>query len=108
MLASGNKLHRGALISPFCTCEVDNINGVLTPDLNSCLNSAMATCKAFKIVDWRCTAKAQGCFQKFQLIKNRGAFKLNEQTYCYIKIPFVMKTQSFALLLPCVRQATWK
>lgn len=62
MLASAHQPRRAGMISFFCLCEADSISGVPGPDLNRCLSSAVTTCKALKLGDWRCIAKAQECF----------------------------------------------
>lgn len=77
MLASANKLLRAGF---FCICEADSISGVPIPDLNSHVNSAMTTCKALRLGDWRGIAKGRGASWEFWELENRQAFKLNEQT----------------------------
>lgn len=56
-----NSLGAG-MISFFCICEADSINGVPSPDLTSRLDSAMTTCKALNLGDWTGMAKVRGCF----------------------------------------------
>lgn len=80
MLASANKLLRAGLISFFCICEAESIGWVPVPDLNSCLNPAMTTCKALRPGHWRGIEKGRGASWEFGEVENRWAFKLNEQT----------------------------
>lgn len=78
MLASATKLLRAGLISFFCICEAESINGVPIPNLNSCLNSAMTTCKALGLETRE--AKGRGPSWESGEVENGWAFKLNEQT----------------------------